>query len=51
MNRASPQVHNQPTELTNYNLFSSHSALIAALSRAGATSDHEPLGALSAQQI
>ena len=51
MNRTTAEVHNQPAELTHYNLFSSHSALIAALSRAGATSDHEPLGALSAQQI
>ncbi len=49
MNCATPEVHNQPAELTTYNLFSSHSALIAALSRAGA--NHEPLGALSAQQI
>ena len=51
MNRASPQVHNQPAELTNYNLFSSHSALIDALSREGAASDHEPLVALGARQI
>jgi len=31
---------NQPEELTNYNLFSSHSALIDALARAGAACDH-----------
>jgi hypothetical protein len=50
MNRASPQVHNQPAELTHYNLFSSHSALPDALARAGAASDHEPLVAPGAQQ-
>ena len=49
MNRT--EVHDQPAQLTNYNLFSSHSALIVALSREGATSGHEPLVALSAQQI
>ncbi len=32
---------NQPEELTNYNLFSSHSALIDALAREGAACDHE----------
>jgi hypothetical protein len=51
MNRTTPEVHNQPAELTNYNLFSSHSALIDALSREGATSEHEPLVMLGAQQI
>ena len=49
MNRTTPQVHNQRAQLTNYNLFSSHSALIVALSRAGATSEHEPLVMLDAQ--
>ena len=28
MNRTSPELQNQPAELTNYNLFSSHSALV-----------------------
>jgi len=51
MNRTSPELQNQPAELTNYNLFSSHSALIDALSREGATSEHEPLVMLGAQQI
>jgi hypothetical protein len=36
MNRTTPAVHNQPAQLTNYNLFSSHSA-------------HEPLVMLDAQ--
>jgi hypothetical protein len=49
MNRTTPDVHNQRAQLTNYNLFSSHSALIVALSRAGATSEHEPLVMLGAQ--
>jgi hypothetical protein len=49
MNRTTPEVHNQRAQLTNYNLFSSHSALIVALSRAGATSEHEPLVMLDAQ--
>ena len=31
MNAVSPEVRNQPEELTNYNLFSSHSALVDAL--------------------
>jgi hypothetical protein len=31
MNRTSPDVQNQPAQLTNYNLFSSHSALVDAL--------------------
>jgi len=31
---------NQPEELTHYNLFSSHSALIDARARAGAACDH-----------
>ena len=51
MNRTSPELQNQPAELTNYNLFSSHSVLIDALSREGATSEHEPLVMLGAQQI
>jgi len=49
MNRTTPEVHHQPAQLTHYNLFSRHSALIDALSRAGATSDHEPLVMLGAQ--
>ena len=51
MNRTTPDVHNQRAQLTNYNLFSSHSVLIDALSREGATSEHEPLVMLGAQQI
>jgi len=51
MNRTTPEVHNQRAQLTNYNLFSSHSVLIDALSREGATSEHEPLVMLGAQQI
>ena len=31
MNRTSPEVQNQPAELTNYSVFSSHSALVDAL--------------------
>ena len=34
-------MNNQPEELTHYNLFSSHSALIDALARARAACDHE----------
>jgi len=49
MNRT--EVHDQPAQLTNYNLFSSHSALIVALWREGATSGHEPFVMLDAQQI
>ena len=47
MNRT--EVHNLPAQLTNYNLFSSHSARIVALSREGATSGHEPLVMVDAQ--
>jgi hypothetical protein len=51
MNCTTPEAHNPPAQLTNYNLFSSHSALIEPLAREAAASDHEPLGALGAQQI
>ena len=34
-------MNNQPEELIHYNLFSSYSALIDALAREGAASDHE----------
>jgi hypothetical protein len=34
MNAVSPEVSNQPEELSNYNLFGSHSALIDARARA-----------------
>src|ERR1700716_3528425 len=33
MNRTSPELQNQPAELTNYNLFSRHSALVDVLAR------------------
>jgi len=49
MNCTFPEVQNQSAELTNYNLFSSHSALVDALAREGAASDHEPLVALGAR--
>ena len=42
-------MNNQPEELSNYNLFSSHSALIDALAREGAASDHEALVTLGAR--
>jgi len=48
MNRASPEVANQPAELVNYNLFSSHSALKAALARECAGADSGD-GALTAR--
>ncbi|HEY0767834.1 MAG TPA: hypothetical protein VGD47_07735 [Steroidobacteraceae bacterium] len=40
---------NQPEELTDYNPFSSHSALIDALARERAASDHDALAALGAR--
>jgi hypothetical protein len=43
--RASPEVLNQPAELVDYNLFSSHSALAEALAREGASGDLEALTA------
>ena len=33
MNRTSPELQNRPAELTNYNPFSSHSALVDVLAR------------------
>jgi putative acyl-CoA dehydrogenase len=49
MNGVSLPVRNHPDELTNYNLFSSHSALVEALAREGAAADHEALRALGAR--
>ena len=46
MNRAAPEALNQPGELLDYNLFSTHSALQEALAREGAEADHAALTAL-----
>ena len=49
MNCAVSEVLNQSTELIDYNLFSTHSALQEALAREGAATDHAALAALGAQ--
>jgi putative acyl-CoA dehydrogenase len=46
---AASEVLNQSSELIDYNLFSSHSALKEALAREGAATDHAALEALGAQ--
>lgn len=46
MNRAAPEALNQPSELLDYNLFSTHSALQEALAREGAAAEHAALTAL-----
>lgn len=46
MNRAAPEALNQPSELLDYNLFSTHSALQEALAREGAAAEHPALTAL-----
>ena len=43
MNEPTPELLNQSPELTDYNLFSSHSVLIEALAREGAAADHAAL--------
>jgi putative acyl-CoA dehydrogenase len=43
------EVPNQSGELVDYNLFSSHSALVEALAREGAAADHDALVALGAR--
>jgi hypothetical protein len=43
MVRASDQAFNQSGELSDYNLFSTHSALVAACAREGATAQHAAL--------
>ena len=49
MNCAVSEVLNQSSELIDYNLFSTHSALKEALAREGAATDHAALEALGAQ--
>jgi putative acyl-CoA dehydrogenase len=46
MDRASDQAFNQSGELSDYNLFSTHSALVAACAREGAAAQHAALSAL-----
>ncbi|HSY05364.1 MAG TPA: isovaleryl-CoA dehydrogenase [Steroidobacteraceae bacterium] len=49
MSCATPEVLNQSSELVDYNLFSTCSALQEALAREGAAADHAALTALGAQ--
>ena len=49
MSCASPEVLNQSGELVDYNLFSSHSALVEALAREGAPADRAALTELGAR--
>jgi putative acyl-CoA dehydrogenase len=49
MSPAPSEVLNQPSELVDYNLFTSHAALRAALARAGASADEAALSALGAR--
>ena len=49
MSHAIPELLNQSTELVDYNLFSTHSALADALAREGVAADHTALSALGAQ--
>jgi putative acyl-CoA dehydrogenase len=49
VNRASPEVLNQSTELVDYNLFSSHSVLRDALAREGAGAETTALTELGAR--
>ena len=49
MNCAASEVLNQSSELIDYNLFSTHSALKEALAREGVATDHAALEALGAQ--
>ena len=49
MKHAVSEVLNQSGELVDYNLFSSHSALVAALAREGAAADTQPLTELGAR--
>jgi putative acyl-CoA dehydrogenase len=46
MSRMTADLSNQSTELIDYNLFSSHSALVDALAREGAAQEHGALVAL-----
>jgi putative acyl-CoA dehydrogenase len=46
MSRTTADLSNQSTELIDYNLFSSHSALVDALAREGAAQEHGALVAL-----
>ena len=46
MSRTNAEVSNQPAELVDYNLFSSHSALSDALVREGAAHEQARLTAL-----
>ena len=49
MDPASDQAFNQSGELSDYNLFSTHSALVAACAREGASGQHAALTALGAR--
>jgi putative acyl-CoA dehydrogenase len=49
MNRVSAEPRNHPAELVDYNLFSSHSALVEALAREGAAADLGTLESLGAR--
>ena len=49
MSRTTAELSNQPAELIDYNLFSSHSALVDALAREGAAPEHGALVALGAR--
>src|ERR1700740_2873351 len=49
MNRVSAEPRNLPAELVDYNLFSSHSALVEALAREGAAADLGTLESLGAR--
>jgi len=49
VNNTSCEVPTESSELSDYNLFSSHSALQDALAREGAAADHEALTALGAR--
>jgi len=49
MSSAAPEASNQPAELVNYNLFSTHSALVDALAREGSPADHAALATLGAR--
>jgi len=49
MSRTTAELSNQPAELIDYNLYSSHSALVDALAREGAAPEHGALVALGAR--
>jgi putative acyl-CoA dehydrogenase len=49
MNSAPSEVLNQSTGLSDYNLFSTHSALVEALAREGAAAEHAAMSALGVE--